>query len=194
MRLRSRARIRLDEHYAAIYLEVRVSRSLPGGGRGGELANGELAMHELYTEFLRLDRSWHRPPRPFHGNEGNYAVLKQNFIRAQAAMFHLAQAICQLASPDVQRELDDARREVMDELTRAPKGLEVHVAALARSAPRWQEFEITPEVTFDHSLAGSPVSKHAAMRLKRAHKHQVSVVTHLLAEYRRFHADELRKA
>ncbi len=151
-------------------------------------------MHELYTEFLRLDRAWHRPPRPFHGNEGNYAVLKQNFIRAQAAMFHLAQAICQLASPDVQRELDDARREVMDELTRAPKGLEVHVAALARSAPRWQEFEITPEVTFDHSLAGSPVSKHAAMRLKRAHKHQVSVVTHLLAEYRRFHADELRKA
>jgi|SRR5438128_2449468 len=150
-------------------------------------------MHELYAEFIRLDRSWHRPPRPFHGNEGNYTVLKYEFVRAQTSMFHLAQAICQVACPDVQRELDDARRDVMHELTHAPKGLEVHMVVVNMHAPRWQEFEITPEVTFDHSLAGSPVSKHAATRLKRAHKHQVSMVTHLIAEYRRFHAD-LRKA
>src|SRR6266550_2472867 len=146
-------------------------------------------MHELYNEFLRLDRSFHRPPRRFHGNEGNYSVIKYEFIRAQTAMFHLAQAICHLASPDIQRELDDARRDVMHEITHGPRGLECHVVILAAHAPRWTDFEITPEVTFDPTISGSPVSRKAASRLRHAHKIQIATISRLVTEYRRFHGD-----
>jgi hypothetical protein len=135
-------------------------------------ANHQLAI--LLDRFLYLSARFTHPP-----GRNATDVARAHFDQAQRELFNLAQAICALANPTVQRKLDLLREEIMVQL-----GLELRTRAtgasiMRRSHPRpilWWEYQITPELSHDPTIVGNAVLKPYVKKLKEALRAQAAVI------------------
>lgn len=121
-------------------------------------------LSSLITRFREL-RSRHSH-MPLHGRTPE---TRRQFQLAQTEMFNIAQAICGLAQPRLQRALDDVRREIMEQITlgiKAPTGARVVAKQLRFTSVIWSEFQITPEVAQDPSINDNAVLLPLLRRLK----------------------------
>lgn len=105
---------------------------------------------------------------------------------AQLEMYNLAQVICHFHDHDLQRRLDLTRRAIMDEfkhqidLSRTenfPGSLMVITKKYRPS--RWEDYILTPELTFSPQITGLAVPQRLVDELKKAHRAQVQLVTKL---------------
>jgi hypothetical protein len=114
---------------------------------------------ELHQQHGHLPRSSrHRTPD----------MLRQ-FHAAQCEMFHLAQVISMLVDPKTQLELDNVRREIMEQIElniKVPTGARVETKQLGTGQLIWSEFQLTPEIAVDPTITGNAVLWPLLRRLK----------------------------
>jgi hypothetical protein len=128
---------------------------------------GEL--DDLVSRYLDLYRQFGHAPR-----RGD----RPTFNKAQRELWQLAQAICTLAHPKIQAELDAARRDVMAQVRLHIENIgPVVVRPKHHSRPvTWAEFQLTPELSMDMNITGASVTKDVARRLREAHRQQISAI------------------
>jgi hypothetical protein len=138
----------------------------------------ENELRSAITRFRELTARYTHPP----GRHGTQDERRQ-FHQAQAELWRLAQVICAELEPTAQRALDAARRRIIAQLARGPT-LQAGARAVARrrSSPlRWQEFQVTPEISIDSGLAGNTVRRETLAALRVALRAQLAVLTSALA-------------
>lgn len=135
------------------------------------------AVIDRVARFKFLEAQYSRPHRG----------MKQSsveWIAAHREMFELAQVICFAYEPELQHQLSRARLDVMRYLNRheAPVFHTDAVMAVDKAGHlRWQDFQITPEVTFNLALKGHGVPKSLAEPLIKLHRQQVRAVMSITA-------------
>lgn len=119
--------------------------------------------HELFSQYGHAPRRGGDDPR---------------FIAAQRQLWLLAQAICQLTHPQIQAELDAARRDAIAQIRlHVENASPVVVSPRRRQRPiTWADIQLTPELSVDPTTVGACVTVDVAKRLTRAHKEQVKAV------------------
>lgn len=131
----------------------------------------------VLERFRFLHNHWNRRPA---GNLPKGQELERIERRmVQIELFYLAQIIGLQHAPDIQRELDAARKRVMEEIKKQelPIGEQMLPSRdRSRPFPRWFDFQITPEVSADPTITGVIVSRANAVRLRRALKAQIKAV------------------
>jgi hypothetical protein len=103
----------------------------------------------------------------------------------QRFLFSFAQAICYQIDPDLQLELDHVRTEIVDYLHQAEvyEAQKTFIAPrLRRHGGRWEDIEITPEISADPDLTARVVPAALASRLRQLHKQQVMTVLRTVKE------------
>jgi len=133
----------------------------------------------ILQQYLELSRQYGHCPR---GTRDRTA-----YDYAQHELWALAQAICHLTHPTIQRELDAARRDVVAQVNLHIEHVgPVVVRPARRSRPAsWAEFQLTPELATDLTITGATVTLDAAKRLREAHKRQVSHIYSVVHNSRR---------
>jgi len=110
-------------------------------------------------------------------DRSEYAV--RCFHTAQVEMYQLAQVICMLLTPAIQIELDEVRREIMEQIDlkiKVPTGARVTTKRIPKSSLLWSEFQITPEISVDPTITGNMVLRPLLKRLKGLLRAQCSTV------------------
>lgn len=124
----------------------------------------EALLFQAITRFREL--------RGKHGHlsrqdRSEYAI--RCFHVAQVELFNLAQMICMLVDPPIQLELDAVRREIMEQIElniKVPTGARVETKRIYTSRLLWSEFQLTPEIAVDPTIAGNAVLFPLLKRLK----------------------------
>ena len=101
------------------------------------------------------------------------------FQAAQVELYQLAQVICMLLTPAIQIELDEVRREIMEQLDlriKTPVGARVVTKRIPKSNLLWSEFQITPEISVDPTITGNMVLRPLLQKLKGLLRAQCSTV------------------
>ena len=117
-----------------------------------------------------------------HYSHGRKESLPE-WIAAQREMFELAQTLCFMFDPDLQTRLQSARRTVVRYLQqhRPPEFYsDVTMTVNRQHYLRWQDFQITPEISFDFSLKGVGIPKSIADQLIKVHRLQVRTVMSII--------------
>ena len=119
-----------------------------------------LRYRELTARYAHAPRL--RADRPLYEN-------------AQRELWQLAQAICHMSAPNLQRELDAARRDAVAQIRLHLENVgPIVIRPSPRDRPRsWAEFQLTPELSYDAATSGATITTDVARRLIRAHKAQV---------------------
>src|SRR6185369_12072183 len=96
---------------------------------------------DIIHHFHTLARNFSHPPT------GKSHIWRDRYQAEQVNLYHLAQVITARCFPDVQSDLDQCRRRVIDQIIKGP--LDSKVAILnPRYVPskfvRWNEYQITP--------------------------------------------------
>jgi hypothetical protein len=88
--------------------------------------------------------------------------------------------ICGLVYPYVQRELDDVRRALVNQLQAKYENGEITGAGMVSTKAKrpfsWQDVQLTPEMTLDQTLAGYAVVYSDVTRLKAALRAQATAL------------------
>jgi hypothetical protein len=131
----------------------------------------------LCDRFHALSKQYGHAPRGRTTPE-----VRRLYNHAQTELFQLAQAICKIANPEIQANLEVARSEIMEQVR-----VHVKVATGARvvserpiRAVAWYDFQITPEISFDPNITGNAVLRDELKRLKAALRAQYGVLMHAL--------------
>jgi hypothetical protein len=111
---------------------------------------------------------------------------RPQFDQAQRELWVLAQAICKLAFPKIQSELEAAQRDAIAQIRlHIEHATPVVVHPRRRQRPViWSDFQLTPELSLDPTTTGACVTTDVAKRLHKAHKHQVSTVLSVVHKHR----------
>lgn len=135
-----------------------------------------MARDPILERFVQLQRSHSHPPA------GRKQMERAIFLLAQLEMYFLAQVLGRTYVPDIQRELDHARRAVMFEMKHHGDSPKTNVVRPYRAVShvRWSDFQITPEVAGDSELTGKFVSRENADKLRAAHRAQVQEIMRLV--------------
>lgn len=130
----------------------------------------ELAL--LKERFQYLQKKWDHIPR------GRSSELERiSRFMGQVEMFYLAQAICSRSHPELQQELDQLRRDVMDEVNNGPLEATGGIyPTQVRQSHHWTDFQLTPELALDPALTGRFVSAGKIRRLNQILKLQIQTV------------------
>lgn len=145
----------------------------------------------LTERFLKLQRATKR----LHGDRFRQKPLDQStLLRVQRELYVLAQAICARVAPDIQSRVDCMRREVMQkhvapniDHTLPPVPL-AHTALMpgkikgARIAD-WRLIDITPGVANNPVVAGTPIPRSLATKLRSAIIQQVRAIEQYLQAF-----------
>lgn len=122
--------------------------------------------------FRELQRKWDHLPK---GRATDLERAERMF--AQMEMFYLAQAICSQHAPLVQQNLNELRRQVMDQITNGPIGFAGQVVPTRIHKPHhWTDFQITPEFALDPMLTGRFVDRSTTRQLNQALREQIKIV------------------
>ena len=124
--------------------------------------------------FTELSRHFAHPP----GRHGT-PEQRRHYTQAQLELWNLAQTICGMLNPQVQSELDSARRELVSQLSRCVRTpvTGALVIPCKRTRPLyWRDIQITPEITLDPDLSGLAVLRPDLKRLKLALRAQNTVL------------------
>lgn len=138
------------------------------------MKGGDYRLEAALDRFKILRNSYGHLPR-----RGRTLEMLRCFDAAQVEMFQLAQLICALIAPQVQADLDNVRREIMEliELNiKAETGARVVTKKIASSHMVWYEFQLTPEIAVDPTITGNAVLGNLLPRLKAALRQQVTRV------------------
>jgi hypothetical protein len=133
----------------------------------------------LCDRFRNLSLQYRHVPRGSHSRD---ADARRHYAQAQTELFQLAQAICKVAEPAVQSELEAARLDLVEQIrlhVKTPVGPCVlpHVRSKLLA---WSDYQITPELTSDPSIAYNAVLKPALARLKAALRAQWAVLNRVV--------------
>lgn len=134
---------------------------------------------DVVHHFVELSRRFSHPPT----SKGSFRAIYQS---RQVDLYHLAQVITARVFPDVQSNLDQCRRVIMDELTKGPCHSSV-IGLIPRNVPsrfvRWNEYQITPEISFDPSVTGRVASGVNVKRLKQCLFEQFKAIQFVMQEH-----------
>lgn len=143
----------------------------------------------ITEQFVTLKR---KVKRIFGDRFKHDKLDRQALLNTQREMFYLAQAICMRIAPDVQREVDTIRREIMQEhvapaVERMLQKQSNDSSGNARFTPGkvkgsiiadWTRVDITPGVANNQSLAGIRIPRRLVWQLRQAINKQVETVSH----------------
>lgn len=116
------------------------------------------------------------------------SVEAYNRAAGHAERWAAAQAICGISAPQVQKDLEGIRREVMEIVARARdtqaaregrvslKEFRAMIAPKAMQHESWETYQITPEVASDMSLTGIKLPTELVRRLKHILRKQQLIV------------------
>ena len=138
-------------------------------------------------QMLHIFRTLDRRPDPKKWTSARLMI----YTREQDECWAYAQAVSTLAYPALQKDLDNARREVMDVIDRArnlthgsPFGAVIVPVKRNVYQARWSDHQITPEFTRDPTLSGFILPRALAQKVVKLHRQQVSAVTGLVRAVR----------
>jgi hypothetical protein len=110
-------------------------------------------------------------------------IRKDGYLEAQVELYHLAQFIGSHTCPAIQKDLERARRDAMEQLVKfefdhLATADSIFAPAKCQNDRRWTwvDYQITPEVAGDPNLTGRIVTKDVTIRLQQALKAQVRAI------------------
>lgn len=141
------------------------------------------AIDDVLNCFRDIKREHQHAPRRYRHGDEEWNAMQRDYRLAQLELYNLAQAITFFLDPVTQDSLDGTRRRIMYELkkqldlreTGTFPGSIIRVVRKSRPS-RWEDFALTPELTFSPDVTGLAVPAGLVSDLRRYHKAQIGVV------------------